>query len=139
MGKTGRPKKTFDPAKVEELAAEGSTLKDIARMFGVHVNTASNHLDEEYDPDFLWAFKKGVLRLDSSLQRRQVARALEGDTAMLIWLGKNRLGQTDKQEQRVEVTQHIQPARLTDEQEAQLKAILGSVYQTASGRTTQRN
>jgi hypothetical protein len=29
------------------------------------------------------------------LRRRQSERAMAGDTKMLIWLGKNRLGQTD--------------------------------------------
>jgi hypothetical protein len=32
-----------------------------------------------------------------SLRRRQFKTAMEGNTTMLIWLGKQRLGQTDKQ------------------------------------------
>jgi len=33
-----------------------------------------------------------------SLRRRQYTTAMDGNTAMLIWLGKNWLGQTDQQQ-----------------------------------------
>ena len=32
-----------------------------------------------------------------SLRRRQYSEAMEGNTTMLVWLGKNWLGQTDKE------------------------------------------
>lgn len=42
--------------------------------------------------------KQGKGRLNSRLRKAQVSAALNGNSAMLIWLGKNLLGQRDKQE-----------------------------------------
>ena len=45
---------------------------------------------------------------NSFLRAKQYEKALQGDNVMLVWLGKNRLKQTDReQEQKVESTNVI--------------------------------
>jgi hypothetical protein len=51
-------------------------------------------------PDY---FKQKSASGKMSLRRRQYSEAMEGNTTMLVWLGKNWLDQTDKQEIHQEV------------------------------------
>jgi hypothetical protein len=67
------------------------------------------------ESDFCIAFEKGRSLLNSSLRRKQIQVAMSGNVTMLIWLGKQHLSQTDRQEARVTLT----PAeinQMTDEQ-----------------------
>jgi len=43
-------------------------------------------------------WQKVELNLQMSLRRKQIEVALKGNVSMLIWLGKQMLGQMDKQE-----------------------------------------
>lgn len=88
--KLGRPEKIPNRNKVIRLAAKGLIQEEIASLTGVCVDTLVKHCSEE--------LKRGALLCNSSLRSKQVRKALKGDTTMLIWLGKNRLDQADKQE-----------------------------------------
>lgn len=46
--------------------------------------------------DFYKAYRKGQALLKASLRRKQIAVAMTGSVAMLIWLGKQHLGQQEK-------------------------------------------
>jgi hypothetical protein len=50
----------------------------------------------EHDPEFLRIHKKGMETGRASLRRLQYAAAQAGNPTMLIWLGKQVLGQRDK-------------------------------------------
>lgn len=83
----GRDKKVVPPQQVEELASLGCTDKDIANFFGITDQTLRNN--------FLDNLIKGREDLKVSLRRAQIKLALSGNAVMLIWLGKNMLGQSD--------------------------------------------
>lgn len=83
----GRDKKVVPPQQVEELASLGCTDKDIANFFGITDQTLRNN--------FLDNLVKGREDLKVSLRRAQIKLALSGNAVMLIWLGKNLLGQSD--------------------------------------------
>jgi hypothetical protein len=59
-------------------------------MVGTSEATISRRFASEID--------KGRSQLHKSLRRKQLEVALGGNIAMLIWLGKQFLGQTDKQD-----------------------------------------
>jgi len=90
--KNGRPPATIDSADVEKLAQLGATQIEIARFVGVAFSTLEERLKQ---PDYREAYERGIGNLHMSLKRKQVEMALAGDRTMLIWLGKNYLGQRD--------------------------------------------
>jgi lambda repressor-like predicted transcriptional regulator len=85
-----RPRKTVDESRIIELASKGHTLKGIAAMCGISYATLHRR--------FATACEKGEELCNDALRVRQIERALAGSDTMLIWLGKQRLGQRDKQE-----------------------------------------
>lgn len=97
--KIGRPKKTIDLKQVQSLAKLGCTYDEIADVIGMGRSTFGLKLK---DPDVRAAYEKGLSEGDVSIRRSQFDVAVSGNTSMLIWLGKNRLGQTEKIETKTE-------------------------------------
>lgn len=84
-------KEMVDPNEVRALAAIGATQKEIANFFGVSRQFIAKH----YSADIA----KGHEDVKMSIRRAQIKNAINhGSNAMLIWLGKQYLGQSDKQE-----------------------------------------
>jgi hypothetical protein len=83
----GRNKVPVPPEEVEKLAAMGCTNRDIAVWFGVAEDNIKRHFADQ--------IIKGRESLKQSLRQAQIKLALGGNAVMLIWLGKNILGQTD--------------------------------------------
>lgn len=95
----GRPKKilTEDALKlIESLARIMCTEQEIADCLNTTPDTLHN---DENDAVFRIAIKKGQSQGKQSLRREQWKLAQKGNASMLIWLGKQWLGQTDKVEQ----------------------------------------
>lgn len=90
----GRPRLEFDLEQVEQLAAIQCTDGEIAAVLGCSRQTILNRKDD--DPDFLAAIEKGRESGKASIRRMQWNAANAGNTGMLIWLGKQYLGQADK-------------------------------------------
>lgn len=85
-----RPRKKIDPVAVEKLAMIGCTVPEIAAYCDCSVDTI--------DRRFADLVKKGKEQGKSSLRRMQWKAAEAGNTGMLVWLGKQLLGQRDKTE-----------------------------------------
>ena len=83
----GRDKKIVPPKDVERLAQMGCKDSEIAEWFGVDENTLRYNFSVE--------LLKGKLALNQSLRQAQIRLAISGNATMLIWLGKNILGQSD--------------------------------------------
>jgi predicted transcriptional regulator len=84
----GRPKADIDPDVVKALAGVGCTVEEIADHFEVNKKTIERRFSKLID--------KGRLSRNRSLRRKQYELAMRGDKTMLIWLGKQLLGQSDK-------------------------------------------
>lgn len=91
MAKVGRPKFKIDYKLVEKLASVMCTIDEIATMLGCSHDTLSR------DEEFCVVYKKALENGKSSLRRKQFKLA-DKNPAMAIFLGKNYLNQTDKQE-----------------------------------------
>lgn len=85
-----RPKVPIDGEEVYKLASLGLTQIEIADVLGASNSTICRRFAKEWT--------KGHATLKRSLRRKQTEVALSGNVTMLIWLGKNMLGQADKQE-----------------------------------------
>ena len=86
-----RPKKyNIDKDQVEKLAALGCTNSEIASFFGCEDSLISKSYSRNVT--------KGKERGKTRLRQMQWRSAEKGSVPMLIWLGKQVLGQSDKQE-----------------------------------------
>lgn len=83
----GTNKRVVSPQDVEILAQTFATYKDMAEYYGVKENTFRDHFRE--------SVTKGRANTKMSLRQWQLAAAKAGNVTMLIWLGKNILGQAD--------------------------------------------
>jgi len=83
-----RPPIEIDGAIVEKLAEVGCKLDEIADYFGCSHDTIERRFASE--------LTKGRSSLKMSLRQWQLKKAKEGNVVMLIWLGKQMLGQQDK-------------------------------------------
>lgn len=85
----GRPRLNIDPEQVKLLAGIGCPVDEIALVLGCDKRT----LERRYAA----VIETGRADIRKSLRRKQVELALKGDRTMLIWLGKQLLGQRDEQ------------------------------------------
>ena len=86
----GRPRVKLDLAIIERLAARGNGAEVIGEILDVDRRTL------ERRPDFSRALKRGAARANLKLCNLQWKLATRLNPAMLIFLGKNRLGQRDR-------------------------------------------
>lgn len=90
----GRPFVKLDEERIGRLAFAGCKNSEIAHILGCDDETLKNNYSPILD-------KKRAER-KAALRSKQTERALkDGEIAMLIFLGKNDLEQTDKQTQEI--------------------------------------
>jgi hypothetical protein len=98
VAKRGRPKVEIDLDVLESLAHDGCVNAEIAAFFGLTERALEIRFSKE--PALREAKLRGVLKGNVSLRRAQMSMALSvhghGARTMLVWLGKQRLNQTDK-------------------------------------------
>jgi hypothetical protein len=94
--KVGRPRKVIDWSQAEKLASLHCTGEEIASFLEVDYDTLNSAIKREFDCNFSEWYKKNSAKGKISLRRKQFEQALSGNTSLLIWLGKQWLGQTDK-------------------------------------------
>lgn len=96
MSKMGRPKIDIDWNEFDKLCRMQCTLAEIASWFDCSEDTIERRVKETYGVTFAERFsqKRGVGKI--ALRRKQYQLATEGNVALLIWLGKQYLGQSDK-------------------------------------------
>jgi len=75
--------------------SKGATIDEVTTMLGVSSKTLYARGNGE---KVKRAVQKGTDTCNMRLRKAQVNAALNGNTSMLIWLGKNRLGQSDHPE-----------------------------------------
>lgn len=91
-----RPKLPIDPKVVQNYAKLGATNVEIAGLYGCDEGTIRKGYSEY--------LVKGRSERNIRLRQRQYRLAMKGNPVMLIWLGKQDLGQSDKQKQDVSQT-----------------------------------
>lgn len=118
----GRPKFKIDYKLVASAASIQCTQEEIAALMGCTVDTLQR------DPKFCGMYKKNFERGKMSLRRHQW-RAVEVDRnpTMMIWLGKQYLGQRDRHEVtgKIEKDDTSADERLRQLPTAELRRLLG--------------
>lgn len=92
-----RPRIEIDKEQFEKLCSIQCTIGEIAGFFGCSVDTIERWCKREYKEGFadIYAKKRGIGKI--SLRRSQF-RMAETNPTMAIWLGKQYLGQCERQE-----------------------------------------
>jgi|TARA_R110000868_G_scaffold141154_2_gene357410 hypothetical protein len=109
-----RPIKPINAEQVERMASVGCTVEEIALVMECNKKTLERR--------FVAVLEKGRARLRSGLRHKQVQMALAGDKTMLVWLGKQLLGQRDRMDsdinQRTEIVtiERMKPRTTNDQQ-----------------------
>lgn len=91
--------------EVEKLARLWCSYTEIADWFGIPVETLKYNFKEVID--------RGRSETKQALRKAQLKAALSGQVTMMIWLGKNILGQTDN----VIVSENYLPLPFRDDDE----------------------
>jgi len=90
----GRPKTPIDLKAVENAASIGCTPDEIAAVLGIC--QATFFIRKAAEPEINEAIERGRKHGRATLRRLQWQGAQAGNPTMLIWLGKQLLGQRDK-------------------------------------------
>jgi hypothetical protein len=83
----GRNKTVIPEEEFQKLAELHCTWQEISEWYSVPVSTLRDNFADIY--------QKGTTATKQRLRQAQLKLALNGDRSMLIWLGKNILGQSD--------------------------------------------
>jgi|32_taG_2_1085360.scaffolds.fasta_scaffold60507_2 hypothetical protein len=122
-----RPKKNIDWKEVDKYLVAGATGTEVAAMLGIHPDTLYLRCKEEHNIGFSDYLQQKREKGDSMLKLKQFEQAMEGDRGMLIWLGKNRLDQSDKKEIKhdasIEVDEKPDLSKLSIDELKQLRTI----------------
>jgi hypothetical protein len=105
--KGGRPRAEIDYKLLDSLCHINCTGEECASVLGIDYDTLNRCLKRDKKGGFTEYYKKKSAAGRASLRRKQWQKALgtegitgkdsgKGDTTMLIWLGKQHLGQSDK-------------------------------------------
>ncbi len=112
--KIKKHRRTIDLDQVRDLASIGCTHEEMAMVLGCSLNYIVGQV--ETNPAFAIAIEQGYGEIKSSLRRAQFDEAINNrSTALLIWLGKQYLGQVDKQEVKNKTEINITVQRAMDE------------------------
>jgi len=117
--------KAIDTNLVTRLAARGYVTREIAMYANISESTLFRRCADALD--------RGYTLRNASLRKKQFDLAMNGNATMLVWLGKNLLGQTDRQELTGAGGGPIQYERtdlrkLTDEELAQLEELVEKAH-----------
>jgi len=116
--KVGRPKINLNLEELERLSRLNCTMPEISAYFDIPLRTLEDKFTNELE--VRKAIEKGRATGKLSLRRRQIQIMEEtNNPTMAIWLGKQMLGQTDKQEIvqdiNIEDRKVLDISRLTDD------------------------
>jgi hypothetical protein len=91
--KGGRPEKEIDYRMLEKLSRLQLPVEDLCNLLEISPRTYYYRM--ESDEVFAQKVAKGKSHAKTSLRRAQMYYAMKGNAALLIFLGKNMLNQSD--------------------------------------------
>lgn len=94
----GFPVIPIDWEQFDKLCALHCTLEEFANYFNCSIDTIEDRVLKEHGVRFSDYLRQKSGSGKISLRRKQYQTAMSGNVTMMIWLGKQWLGQSDKQE-----------------------------------------
>jgi hypothetical protein len=102
MSIMGRPRIEIDFDELDKLCKLQCTQEEIAGWFECSIDTIQERIKERYDMTFPQYFAMKRQGGKVSLRRKQFETAMKGNPHLLIWLGKQYLGQVDRLDQKID-------------------------------------
>ncbi len=107
-----KPLHQLDYKKLDAMCAIHCTGEECAAILGIDYDTLNVALKRDGNKSFSEYFKQKGSNGKMSLRRKQYDLAIAGNSTMLIWLGKQWLGQIDKTERDIKSSDgSMTPAR----------------------------
>jgi predicted site-specific integrase-resolvase len=97
------PSNKIDKVELENIIKLCPTEKETADWFDVSIDTLYRYLKKNYNECFAEFRDKRFSRTRMAIKKKQIEKAMTGDNTMLIWVGKQYLGQSEKIEQRTQL------------------------------------
>jgi len=94
----GRPRVEIDIDQLRNMVRIQCTAEECASVFECSVDTIDRRLKEEGYAGFADFLKRYSGEGKASLRRAQWKAAQDGNPTMLVWLGKQMLGQRDRKD-----------------------------------------
>jgi hypothetical protein len=104
----GRPKKEMNWEVLDSILQFGASLLDCSELCEMSEDSIQRKIKEKHEMTFSEYRDKKMSRMRVKLLRKQYEGAMAGNTALLIWLGKQYLGQSDKNESKNDESHTIQ-------------------------------
>lgn len=99
----GRPKSKIDWNKVDNYLKAHCTGTEVAAVLGVCPDTLYRACESKFKVTFAVYSQQKKENGNAILRAKQFQSAIEGDKTMQIWLGKQHLGQREKQSTEIEM------------------------------------
>jgi hypothetical protein len=96
MKKSGPKERPIDWQIVDALLGVGATCTDVAGILDMSTETLDRRVKREKKIDFQKYRDLKMGKMRGNLLKKQYDVAMTGNVTMLIWLGKQYLGQSDK-------------------------------------------
>lgn len=96
--KLGRPEKELDWHLLDSILQYGAKLIDCAEICKMSEDSIQRKIKENFDCTFSRYRDMKMSKTRVKLMQKQIESALAGNPVMLIWTGKQYLGQVDKHE-----------------------------------------
>ena len=111
--------------QVKKLAQLGCTQEEISSFLKISVDTLMR------DDEFCGIYKRGMDKGRMSLRRKQWQAAEDGNTTMLVWLGKQYLKQRDQKEISGKI-EHAHKHEGLQDADTRIRELLGQGKATAN-------
>lgn len=92
----GRPRIKIDKNVLDVMLQYGATCLDCADKFNCSEDTIANYIKRKYKMNFSEYSHKRQATVRMKLREKQIQMALNGNVTLLIWLGKQKLGQVEE-------------------------------------------
>ena len=101
--RVGRPEKEMDWRLLDSILQYGASLIDCSELLEMSEDSIQRKIKEESGQTFSEYRESKKSKIRMKLRQKQYEMAMNGNVALLIWLGKNELGQKDKLENDIKI------------------------------------
>lgn len=108
MARPAKAQQAIDRAALEALLRFTPSRSEAADWFRVSESSLERFIKREFQMSFDALRAKSFVKTRIAIKRAQIEKALKGDNTMLIWCGKQYLGQVDKIDQKVQHSGEIE-------------------------------
>lgn len=96
MGRPPKAQGRINGSELEKLLAFYPSVHETADWFGVSVSSLRRFIKAKFKTSFESLRDKRFVKTKIAIKRAQIEKALKGDNTMLIWCGKQYVGQKDE-------------------------------------------